>query len=340
MILSQNVLRGARISEIPYLRIVLLLIQISACATSVGIVIWLGSDSWMWFAAAGVPIGLIQDQYRSMLFGHQFPVASMISDITWLTFVVISLLIGLALYSVDSPNFIVGASTIGCCVAVVVAVLAANAPSGRSLYSVEFVPLGPLVFESLLVFGMAQVAQYVCAIVVNVSAVGEYRSALLLLTPITFVSSFAQAVFYPRLDIDDKNRVLGIGACVSGVCLIFGLLGIGLSSWDPLSLFSRFGFNATGSFVATATILSLALSLGAGLGVILLRLRVLWRPRRWLKIRAFASLWDPAIGVPSAIALGAPGIALGPLANNVGTALQVLFVRLVDRTDHGSEIVR
>ncbi len=331
MILSQNVMRGAALREVPRLTRTLIVLHVGALLTSVALVLILGGMPWMWVAACAVPLGLSQDFYRSHLFGQHAPAGAMLSDLVWLGVATLGVVISVVSPIINPLLTAVGGSLVGCVLALVIAAVVSQSRGPRMVENLNLVRLAPLVCECLLVFGMAQIAQYVCALVVDVAEVGEYRSAALLLTPLTFVASFAQSLYYPRIDISDRSQVARLSGGLAAVSIVIGLITMVLAWVDPWRVFSSLGFVATGSFMLTVLFLVIGLSLGAGLGALLLRVRVYWRSVLWLRIRSVGAILDPLVAVPVSMLVGAPGIALGPLANNLGVCSQILVFRYVSR---------
>lgn len=326
-VLSQNVSRGALIANVRGLPVACMSIVSFATAGAMLTALILGPETWLMLIALSIPFSLAQDILRYIFFGQRQAVRALLSDLIWFTSVVALFLTTLNTTSeARSANsyltwacvILLAAPAASMAVAMILSVF--THWQNRNIVTAS---LNHLLVESVSIFAAGQVTQYSAAAILSIEALGQYKSILLLFTPITLLSNSVQASILPRLDITAKRPVHRAARALSCAVAITGTAVIIFGLTDPLQILERLRFDLGTSFLATAIILCTATTLAGYLSIYLVKYRVDRAASYWLRVRMAAALADPIVSIPMTFMLGTAGIATGTLTSNLLTAILV-----------------
>lgn len=332
-LLSQSALRGARLRLIRGCGPTLVGVAAAAVAATILLAVWFSLPAALFLVALSVPPVLFQDAYRLRQFGLHRPEMSMYSDTIWLGLSLATATTLGVVENVLSPAVMIIAYAVGACAAA--GFSAATWPKqGKSLQ--KYPRTAYLMLESGSIIGLSNIAQIVVAGVVSLGVVGELKLAQTLIQPVIFVGNFSQSLLVPKLDLRSNRSMRRMAGAAGALCLgsglvcliVIGVLGPILDRWMALD----------SDVLIASAVLIVGLSIGVAIAIEMVRVRAAFPPRAWLPARIAGAIADPLVSIPAGIVLGAPGLALGPLANNLVLLLARTAIRTASVSREAAEV--
>ncbi|WP_432676780.1 hypothetical protein ACRAJ3_15350 [Rhodococcus pyridinivorans] len=268
-------------------------------------------------------LSLIQDFLRYMFLGAKKPALAFTADLVWFVTGVVGFAASLA-FQENGLFCLIGTQILGASVASIILFRGRNRLS--SVRVIKTARVGSLLTEAATISTLPQISQFVIASIIGVSAVGEYRSAQLLMVPVTMIASQAQAIVFPRLIPEDRKSIHKWALLCGGTAGILGIIILAARWLDPFGIFDFFGFADGSSYYWTVAFIGTAAALGLYLMIYMVRIRIVVPGSFWLRWRIGIAALEPVVSVGVGVMAGAPGLALGSVASNV-TALAAMGAR-------------
>lgn len=316
LVLSQTLMRGAHVSRVAGLPLALVLMWMSFPGLSALMSVIVTAPAVFKLLPLLCCLSLFQDFMRYMFLGAKAPAPAFVSDLVWFVIGAIGLLAAMAVPE-HALVAIVGSQIVGAAISAA-ALFKVRSRIG-TIRITKTAPVGHLLTEAATISTLPQLSQYIIAGFVGVSVVGEFRSAQLMVVPITMLATQAQAIVFPRLDPEDRGAVRRWALLCAAAAGVLGLLLMIARTINPFGVFALLGFGDSSSFYWTLAALTFGASLSLYLMIYMVRIRIVLPQSYWLRWRIGAAAIEPIASVGSGIAFGAPGLALGFVASNAAS---------------------
>jgi hypothetical protein len=293
----------------------LIIITLVASFISLGIWFWLGSASR---PLLGITIGtapaLLQDGYRFRRFGAKRAINALQSDMVWLfTSLSIATISALAVGRIDvrivSWSWSVGAAVGLGLAAVMLKPWRGSRHLGglpiKSAYSGK-----TLLIESLCLIATGQLLVFVVGPLISLTTLGIFSWAQSLTTPVVLVGSSVisyllprkpEHVQYQRWARHTVRRLIPLASAM-GLLIFIVLAALPRRGLDFIHIQHRGPFLWVLALAIFATILSFRNQ------ILLMVIREVEEPKRWLPRRIGAAIFEPILGISLAPLWGATGI--------------------------------
>lgn len=314
LLLSQSLMRGAHVTYVQGLPLAVATLWSLSVAASVCAVLILSTPSAFLLIPILSLFTLLQDFLRYMFLGSRQAANAFTADLVWFLVGMIGLFV--AYLRVESAlQSILMSQTVGAVIATIMLLHARMRVRAR--YPSGLAPVKPLFLESVFISMLPYASQYLVAFFVGLSVVGEFRSAQLLMVPVTMLATQVQAIVFPRLRPENARAVQKWGSICAVLALSAGL-GVMMVRWlDPWRVFNTLGFGHGADFYLTVLLLALGATVSLYLMVYMVRIRVILDRSIWLRWRLGSAVLEPFVSITAGLALGAPGLACGSVASNL-----------------------
>ncbi|CCW10913.1 hypothetical protein EBESD8_14470 [Rhodococcus aetherivorans] len=316
LVLSQTLMRGAHVSRVAGLPLALVLMWMSFPGLSALMSVIVSGPAVFKLLPLLCCLSLFQDFLRYMFLGAKVPAAAFGSDLVWFVIGVLGLATAIVVPG-HALELIIGTQIVGATISAA-ALFRVRSRIG-TIRIIKTAPVGHLLTEAATISTLPQVSQYIIAGFVGISVVGEFRSAQLLIVPVTMLATQAQAIVFPRLDPEDRSAVKRWSLLCGTAAGILGLVLMFARAINPLGVFDLLGFGDSSSFYWTLGALTLGAALSLYLMIYMVRIRIVLPQSYWLRWRIGAAVIEPLASVGAGIAFGAPGLALGFVTSNAAT---------------------
>ncbi|RYU13689.1 hypothetical protein [Nocardioides iriomotensis] len=270
--------------------------------------------TYLYIAAATIPLVVAQETLRVRSFGAQRAQLALLSDVTWLIVFLPWPAISFLVATPGAGGAVVISYAGGALCAVVALWFATRRMRGRG----ETSTLGstPLTVEASLTYGLSALTPILASTIVPLSVIGTARSALIAVTPLSLYSSLAQTIAIPRIDLSNARSVAKVALQTTAVAIsATGALVLILFAL-PTAALETVGFPPNAEFRLCVVLLGLGFSMGSGMAIWLTLVRRSWGWRRWLPLRAAIAVVELAATLLLGRLIGAPGLASNILVAN------------------------
>ncbi|MHD0300601.1 hypothetical protein RCF19_32390 [Rhodococcus qingshengii] len=318
LVLSQTLMRGAHVSRVSGLPLALVLIWMFFPGLSAVLSVVVSAQGAFKMLPLLCCLALFQDFLRYMFLGAKTPAPAFAADLEW--FVVGGLgLVTAIVVPGHALQLIIGAQVVGG--ATSAAMLFKIRRRVGSIRITKTASVRHLLAEAIAISTLPQLSQYIIAGLVGIAVVGEFRSAQLMMVPITMLATLAQAIVFPRLDAENCGAVQRWAILCGFAAGVLGLVLMIARAMNPFGAFDLLGFGDGQSFYAAVGALILGGALSLYLMIYMVRIRIVLPQAYWLRWRIGAAVIEPLASVWGGIALGAPGLAFGSVASNAATVV-------------------
>lgn len=311
-VLTQSVLRGWGFKEIPSLVPILTVIALLGSISIAALVLSFSLPSHLLLLSFAPPVVLLQDALRHRVFGVHRPAQAMFSDLTWLL-ALVAAAGALQLWTGLTPALVIVAYLVGGVLSIP-PITQRGDGSGQVGDRPAPAPLRPVLAEMGLIVLIAQVSTLVVAALLPLTVVGTVRSALIALSGASVVANIVNLVLVPRLSRVSMKVSMAWAAVVTAFA---GGMAVPLLLALPRELVHDvLGFQTSGGLLAAVAVGACGFGLSAAVSLAAVRIREEFAPSMWLSARLLAAITEPAITLPLAMLVGAPGLAANSLISN------------------------
>lgn len=321
LVLSQTLMRGAHVSRVSGLPMALVLMWVTFPGLSALMSVLVSGPAVFKLLPVLCCLSLFQDFLRYMFLGAKAPAPAFVSDLVWFGIGALGLAAAIAAPA-HALGCIIGAQIAGAMVSAAALFHARNRIGAIRI--TKTAPVGHLLTEAATISTLPQLSQYIIAGFVGVAVVGEFRSAQLMIVPVTMLATQTQAIIFPRLNPQDRGAVHRWALLAGAAAGLTGLTLMGARALNPFGVFDLLGFGDNASFYWTLAALTLGAALSLYLMIYMVRIRIVLPQSYWLRWRIGAAVIEPIASVGSGIAFGAPGLALGSLTSNTVTLVALV----------------
>ncbi|WP_157084124.1 hypothetical protein [Millisia brevis] len=321
LLLSQNLMRGAHVASVEFLPIAVVSLWVLSVGASIGVVVLIPGPTVFALIPVLCLFTLLQDFLRYMFLGANRSFHAFVADLTWFVLGIAGLGIA-AVHQTGALQAVLLSQTFGAVVST--AMLFAARREIRARYPSGVAPVKPLFVEAVVISVLPYVSQYCIAFIIGIAVVGEFRSAQLLMVPVTMLATQAQAIIFPRLRPEDFSSVQRWAILCGLLAGSAGAIVVAVRWVDPWNVFDSLGFGDTRSFYVTTGLLVLGAVLSLYLMLYMVRIRIVLTKAVWLRWRLGAAFLEPTASIAAGLAVGTAGLAAGSLAANGTSAIGLL----------------